>query len=162
MIKFDFMKLQDLKNLKAEELDKLFIEGISPSQDELEGFFAGISLPQTTKTFLPRAFEKFAIFVGDKIWKGKVFMKIDSELRGANILTDFKIPVFPFRVEQSNSFLDGKPCLILNYRIFPNPFPVVFIRDELRKIGEKLYLGVMFFYPVFLRIPSIYFGLERE
>ena len=39
MIKYDFMKLQVLRNLKAEELDKLFIEGISPSQDELEGFF---------------------------------------------------------------------------------------------------------------------------
>jgi hypothetical protein len=155
------MKLQDLKNLKSEELDKLFIEGVAPAQDELQGFFAGIALPQTTKTFLPRSFEKFAIFVGDKIWKGKVFMKIDSEIRGANILTDFKIPAFPFKVEESISFLDGKPCFVLNYRIFPNPFPVVFIRDELRKIGEKLYLGVMFFYPVVLKVPSIYFGLEK-
>jgi hypothetical protein len=155
------MKLQDLKNLKSEELDKLFIEGVAPPQDELQGFFAGIALPQTTKTFLPRAFEKFAIFVGDKIWKGKVFMKIDSEIRGANILTDFKIPAFPFKVEESISFLDGKPCFVLNYRVFPNPFPVVFIRDEVRKIGERLYLGVMFFYPVVLKIPSIYFGLEK-
>jgi hypothetical protein len=155
------MKLQDLKNLKSEELDKLFIEGVAPAQDELQGFFAGISLPQTTKTLLPRAFEKFAIFVGDKIWKGKVFMKIDSEVRGANILTDFKIPAFPFKVEESISFLDGKSCLILNYRIPPNPFPVVFIRDEVRKIGERLYLGVMFFYPVVLKVPSIYFGLEK-
>ena len=155
------MKLQDLKNLKSEELDKLFIEGVAPAQDELQGFFAGIALPQTTKTFLPRAFEKFAIFVGDKIWKGKFFMKIDSEIRGANILTDFKIPAFPFKVEESISFLDGKPCFVLNYRVFPNPFPVVFIRDELRKIGERLYLGVMFFYPVVLKIPSIYFGLEK-
>jgi hypothetical protein len=88
-------------------------------------------------------------------------MKIDSEIRGANILTDFKIPAFPFKVEESISFLDGKPCFVLNYRIFPNPFPVVFIRDELRKIGERLYLGVMFFYPVVLKIPSIYFGLEK-
>ena len=155
------MKLQDLKNLKSEELDKLFIEGVAPAQDELQGFFAGIALPQTTKTFLPRAFEKFAIFVGDKIWKGKVFMKIDGEIRGANILTDFKIPAFPFKVEESISFLDGKPCFVLNYRVFPNPFPVVFIRDEVRKIGERLYLGVMFFYPVVLKIPSIYFGLEK-
>jgi len=155
------MKLQDLKNLKSEELDKLFIEGVAPAQDELQGFFAGIALPQTTKTFLPRAFEKFAIFVGDKIWKGKVFMKIDSEIRGANILTDFKIPAFPFKVEESISFLDGKPCFVLNYRILPNPFPVVFIRDEVRKIGERLYLGVMFFYPVVLKVPSIYFGLEK-
>jgi hypothetical protein len=155
------MKLQDLKNLKSEELDKLFIEGVFPSQDELQGFFAGIALPQTTKTFLPRAFEKFAIFVGDKIWKGKVFMKIDSEIRGANILTEFKIPAFPFKVEESISFLDGKPCFVLNYRVFPNPFPVIFIRDELRKIGERLYLGVMFFYPMVLKVPSIYFGLEK-
>jgi hypothetical protein len=155
------MNLQDLKNLKSEELDKLFIEGVAPAQDELQGFFAGIALPQTTKTFLPRAFEKFAIFVGDKIWKGKVFMKIDSEIRGANILTDFKIPAFPFKVEESISFLDGKPCFVLNYRVFPNPFPVIFIRDEVRKIGERLYLGVMFFYPVVLKIPSIYFGLEK-
>ncbi|MDT7907875.1 MAG: hypothetical protein RRA63_07515 [Candidatus Calescibacterium sp.] len=155
------MKLQNLKSLKSEELDKLFIEGVAPSQDELQGFFAGIALPQTTKTFLPRAFEKFAIFVGDKIWKGKVFMKIDGEIRGANILTDFKIPAFPFKVEESISFLDGKPCFVLNYRVFPNPFPVVFIRDEVRKIGERLYLGVMFFYPVVLKIPSIYFGLEK-
>ena len=155
------MKLQDLKNLKSEELDKLFIEGVAPAQDELQGFFAGIALPQTTKTFLPRAFEKFAIFLGDKIWKGKVFMKIDGEIRGANILTDFKIPAFPFKVEESISFLDGKPCFVLNYRILPNPFPVIFIRDELRKIGERLYLGVMFFYPVVLKIPSIYFGLEK-
>jgi hypothetical protein len=88
-------------------------------------------------------------------------MKIDSEIRGANILTDFKIPAFPFKVEESISFLDGKPCFVLNYRIPPNPFPVVFIRDELRKIGERLYLGVMFFYPVVLKIPSIYFGLEK-
>jgi hypothetical protein len=155
------MKLQDLKNLKSEELDKLFIEGVVPVQDELQGFFAGIALPQTTKAFLPRTFEKFAIFVGDKIWKGKVFMKIDSEIRGANILTDFKIPAFPFKVEESISFLDGKSCFVLNYRVFPNPFPVVFIRDELRKIGEKLYLGVMFFYPMVLKVPSIYFGLEK-
>lgn len=154
------MDIEKLRNMDGGELDKLFIEGTLP--DNLEGFYKGIALPQSSKTYVPSLFGRFFIFVGDLVWHGKTFMKVGDELRGVNIVTPYKIPLFHFKVEVQDSKLDGRPAYVLNYNIFPNPLPVRFIRDELRKIGDNLYLGLMFLSPLGrLNIPSIYFALQK-
>ncbi len=155
--------ITELKSLRGKELDKIFVEGSLPSHSEIQGFWSGLALPQTSKTPIPSFLEKVFILTGDILWKGKVFMKIDSEFRGVNILTRAKIPIFHFRVREDRSKFDGNPCLVLDYSVFPNPFLVRAIRDEIRKVGDGVILGLMFF-SFFDRIfvPSIYFALRKE
>lgn len=155
--------IAELKSLRGEELDKIFVEGSLPSHSEIQGFWRGLALPQTSKTPVPSFLEKVFILTGDILWKGKVFVKIDSELRGVNILTRAKIPAFHFKVVEDRSRFDGNPCLVLKYSVFPNPFLVRTIRDEIRKVGDGVILGLMFFsFFDRLFIPSIYFALQKE
>jgi hypothetical protein len=37
--------------------------------------------------------------------------------------------------------MDGKPCLILDYDVSPNPWFIRRIHDELRQVAPRLYLG---------------------
>jgi hypothetical protein len=72
------------------------------------------------------------------LWKGKVFdgcVMVNRWCLG--------LEAVPARVHEGESWLDGQPSLILDYRgssklIWRNA------RDEIRQVGPGLYLGIMY------------------
>lgn len=60
-----------------------------------------------------------------------------------------------FRAERQASWLDGAPCLALEY---PG---ASWLRDELRSVGEGLALGLTFVSVRGSRSPVVWFGLAR-
>ncbi len=76
-------------------------------------------------------------------WEGKSFSPTSSsEGRGIN---RFRYPVrrgwFPFRTSLAPSRIDGRPCIAIDYDVPENPWLARGIYDELRGLGDGLYLG---------------------
>ena len=70
-------------------------------------------------------------------WKGKVFESGGTS--GANQVLNWQL--FRFRSEVTESRLDGKPTLMISYDGLDNPWPVADFVDELRKVGDDVYIG---------------------
>jgi hypothetical protein len=72
------------------------------------------------------------------LWQGKVFDQQCSEA----VNKFFGMRLIKGQLSEGESWLDGKPALILDYRgtslIYAN------VRDEIRQVAPGLYLGVMF------------------
>jgi len=70
-------------------------------------------------------------------WRGKVFESGGTS--GANQVLNWQL--FRFHSEVADSRLDGKPTLMISYQGFGNPWPIANIVDELREVGDGVYLG---------------------
>jgi hypothetical protein len=112
-----------LVHMGKDELEALYRK--APAAPVLDGYFAGRS------TKLPHA--------TGLVWKGKQFCAADMTIvnHWCLGLTAIKANVYP-----GESWLDGKPALIMDYRgsskVWHN------VRDELREVCPGLYLGIMY------------------
>jgi len=79
-------------------------------------------------------------------WEGKSFSTRDASdanpARGFNrVRYPSRRAVFPFRVSVESSVVDGRPCLAIDYDVAENPKLARSTYDELRALGDGLYLG---------------------
>jgi len=128
---------EQLKHRSQRELDDLFRQ--SPAGPIPEGPARGeaIVCPGTIWARI------IARFVHALAWKGKTFTK-NPDGNGAtlvNRITAAGVPLIVARVYYTDSWLDGKQCIVLDYSktsIFARK-----IRDEIRLIDpvNKVYLG---------------------
>jgi hypothetical protein len=79
-------------------------------------------------------------------WQGKVFTKYKCPNCGESVLallenkiTLVGVRAITARVYQTESWIDGKPCIVLDYS--KTSFFARKIRDEIREVAPKLYLG---------------------
>jgi hypothetical protein len=93
-------------------------------------------------------------------WQGKTFDHGGNS--GQNVF--FGRHMLRFRAEVGPSELDGKPTLILHYgdEALHHPWPVRAIRDELRRAGDGLAIGPVFFGSDNARRLLCWFGLENQ
>jgi hypothetical protein len=124
-------------------------ELLSMSQAELDGLFTGASpgpIPEGeangTAIIAPgTVFSKeIAAFITFFAWQGKVFDPKTNTLR--NRIGPFGLNAIVAKVYVGESWLDQKPCIILDYS--ETSIVAEWIRDEIRLIGDKLYLGVVY------------------
>jgi hypothetical protein len=73
-------------------------------------------------------------------WKGKDFDPQGSSLR--NLISPFGFRLIRARVYEQASWLDGKPCIVLDYS--KTSLVARKIRDEIREVGNGVYLGLVF------------------
>lgn len=74
-------------------------------------------------------------------WQGKIFDRDNGELKNL-ILGN---PAIPAEVYYGKSWFDGQPAIILDYsKLAPGVFKV--IRDEIRHIGPREYLGRVYLF----------------
>jgi hypothetical protein len=73
-------------------------------------------------------------------WQGKVFDAERGEL--ANSILLFRINAVRAKVLQGHSWLDGRPCIVLDYSQTSLLAPMV--RDEIREIEPGLWLGLAY------------------
>ena len=74
------------------------------------------------------------------VWQGKVFDPERGELR--NEILPFGIKAVRAKVYKDESWLDGKEAIILDYS--KTSVVAQWIRDEIREVAPRLYLGLVF------------------
>ena len=137
------MEMPDLMKMSQAELDELFKK--SPPGPIPEGNATGTAIvwPGTLWARL------IARFVHDFAWQGKIFTR-NPDGKGAtleNKITAVGVQAIVARVYYTQSWLDQKECIVLDYSktsLFARK-----IRDEIRLVDEanKIYLGKVWWGP---------------
>jgi hypothetical protein len=128
---------EQLKHRTQAELDDLFKQSPAGPIPDGEAKGEAIVFPGTVWARV------IARFVHALAWKGKTFTR-DPDGRGAtlqNRITPAGVPLIVARVYYTESWLDGKECIVLDYSktsLFAKK-----IRDEIRLIDpvNRIYLG---------------------
>ncbi|HLX26452.1 MAG TPA: hypothetical protein VKR05_05620 [Candidatus Cybelea sp.] len=85
-------------------------------------------------------------------WQGKTFDAAHGRL--VNRITPFRVNAIAAQVYFGPSMLDDKPCIVLDYS--KTSTIARFVRDEIRNVAPRLYLGFAYC----RRVRTIAFGLD--
>ena len=120
--------------MSQSELDTLFTESSVGSIPDGEAEGTAIVAPGTT--FSPTVAQFISLFA----WQGKVFDAKKGVLK--NKILPFGLNAIIAKVYKASSWLDGKECIVLDYS--DTSFVAQWIRDEIRQVEPKLYLGKVY------------------
>ena len=116
------------------ELDKLFES--SPAGDIPDGQAKGTAIIAPGTAFTPEIAEFVSLFA----WQGKTFDGKHGVL--SNRILPFGLNAIIAEVYKDASWLDGKECIVLDYS--KTSLIAHWIRDEIRQVAPKFYLGVVY------------------
>ncbi|HTO82669.1 MAG TPA: hypothetical protein VMQ73_10560 [Methylomirabilota bacterium] len=128
------LDVQQLLGMTQAQLDDLFTK--SPPGDIPEGEANGTAIVAPGTKFSP----EIAKFVSLFAWQGKVFDPKSGTLK--NRITPFGLNAIIAEVYKGPSWLDGKECIVLDYS--KTSLVAHWIRDEIRLIAPRLYLGKVY------------------
>jgi hypothetical protein len=151
-----------------EELDRLFIFGQTPTMDEMQGIYDGNALSGVL--MLNNQWVKNLINLGWLPWKGKIFeTEISIKGKGGQGNGVNRLNIGPIRFLRFQCDTQITPPLVdpnnvfrLNYDIPGNPWYIRRIRDDIKRIGDGLYLGTANFRMGSAHKFIIYFVLESK
>lgn len=139
------LTLDTLAELPGHVLAQLFRSGTAGSLDELRGHPRGRMLAVPGFSWAPvAALLRWYAASPLIVWEGKSFTSAAgaSEGRGFNRVRWFgRRRAFPFRTFAGDSLVDGRPCLAIAYDVPEIPRFARGTYDELRLVGDGLYLG---------------------
>lgn len=126
------LTVQSLKRMSLPELEALY-RGAAPAPIPTE-YWRGHVLAMTGSLANLRE------AAGNRMWRGKTFEPATGELVNRWLLG---LDAVRARVEDGESWLDGGPTLVMDYR---GTSRVIWrdMRDEVREVGPGLYLGVTY------------------
>jgi hypothetical protein len=126
--------VQQLLDMSQQQLDDLF--RASPPGDIPNGEAEGTAIiaPGTRYT------ESIARVINIFGWQGKVFDAEKGLLK--NKVSVFGVQAIVAKVALGDSWLDGKPCIVLDYS--DTSIVAHWIRDEIRLISPGFYLGKVY------------------
>ena len=137
-----------LLSLTQAQLDDLFRTAESgPIPD---GPAKGTAIIAPGTVFSPELAEAVSLFV----WQGKTFDGPHGVLR--NRILPFGLNAIVAEVYKGPSLLDGKECIVLDYS--KTSLVAKWIRDEIRLIAPKFYLGRVYWDDK----PFLHFSLQFE
>src|SRR5438445_10186826 len=123
-----------LLKMTPAQLDARF--GTSPAGDIPDGDSQGTAIIAPGTIYSP----EIAEVVNHFGWQGKVFDAKDGVL--VNKLLIFGLKAVIASVYKGPSWVDGKECIVLDYS--KTSLLAHRIRDEIRNIGPRLYMGPVF------------------
>ncbi|MFF9127766.1 hypothetical protein ACF09J_31645 [Streptomyces sp. NPDC014889] len=140
----------DLLDAGDDGLVKLF--GRSPAGDIPKGPLEGTGIVRWGGSRLARP---LAWLVRAAVWRGKVF---DSEGYLSNRMTSFDVLAVQAQVYKGPSLMDEQECIVIDYSKIS--LAARGVRDEMRQVGQDLYLGVVWLFGVrvgwfALRVPEV-------
>jgi hypothetical protein len=124
----------DLLKMPQGDLDALFTA--SPPGPVPDGESNGTAIIASGTMYSA----EIATMVNHFAWQGKVFDSKAGLLR--NRIGPMGVNAIVAKVYQDTSWLDAKPCIVLDYS--ETSFVAHWIRDEIRLIEPGLYLGVVY------------------
>lgn len=128
--------VDQLLEISQADLDKLFTD--SPAGEIPSGEADGTAIVAPGTTYSPA----IAKFVSTFAWQGKVFDPEKGVLRNRILPFPFGLNAIVAKVYKSDSWLDGKECIVLDYS--DTSLVAQWIRDEIREIAPKMYLGKVY------------------
>ena len=128
------LDVKDLLDMSSSELDDLFRASSAGEIPDGEAEGTVLVVPGTS---LSEPAAKIVHFVA---WQGKVFDREEGELR--NEILPFGLKAVRAKVYKDESWLDGKEAIILDYS--KTSVVAQWIRDEIREVAPRLYLGLVF------------------
>ena len=131
--------VQQLLKMSQAQLDELFTS--SEPGEIPDGEATGTAIVAPGTVFSP----EIARFISLFAWQGKVFDAKKGVLR--NKILPLDLSAIIAKVYKAESWLDGKECIVLDYS--ETSLVAHWIRDEIREIGPRMYLG------------KVYWGRER-
>jgi hypothetical protein len=126
--------VQQLLKMSQADLDELFTRSQPGPIPTGEAKGTAIVAPGTTYS------PSLAEFISNFAWQGKVFDGEKGVLR--NKILPFGLNAIIAKVYKDKSWLDGKECIVLDYS--DTSLLAQWIRDEIREIGPKQYLGKVY------------------
>jgi hypothetical protein len=123
-----------LLQMSQAQLDELFTNSAAGDIPDGEANGTAIVAPGTTYT------REIAEFINHFAWQGKTFDAKNGVLR--NRILFLGLNAIIAKVYKAPSWLDGKECIVLDYS--DTSLVARWIRDEIRQIGPKLYLGKVY------------------
>lgn len=123
-----------LLRMSQAELDALFSASPAGNIPDGEGEGTAIIAPGTTYS------DNLARFVSHFAWQGKVFDAPKGQLK--NKILPFGLNAIIAKVYKAPSWLDNKECIVLDYS--ETSLVAQWIRDEIREIEPKFYLGKVY------------------
>lgn len=138
--------LDSLSEMDAESLESVFKSGVVPPDmgvlsGKPKGRMLAVRYTDTTPMFGALKFISSNNFFP---WDGKSFFPVNQTVgRGINRLkvVAASFDAFPFETKVVDSFIDGKPCILLDYEQPENPWFISMIRDEIREVSPGLFMG---------------------
>ncbi len=126
--------VSQLLKMSQAQLDELFTN--SPTGEIPDGEAAGTAIvaPGTTYT------QEIATVINHFAWQGKVFDASQGLLR--NRILPFGLNAIIAKVYKAPSWLDNKECIVLDYS--QTSLVAHWIRDEIRQIEPRFYLGKVY------------------
>jgi hypothetical protein len=137
---------QQLLSMAQKELDDLFSN--SPAGDVPNGEAHGTAIIAPGTSFNQEIASLINIFA----WQGKNFDATHGTL--TNRISAFGVNAIVAQVYKAESWFDNKECIVLDYS--KTSIAAKHIRDEIRKIGPGVYLGIVFWD----KTRTIHFALE--
>jgi hypothetical protein len=101
-----------------------------------DGEAKGTAIVAPGTVFTASVAEAISLFA----WQGKAFDAASMTLR--NHILPFGLKAVLARIKREDSWLDGKPCIVLDYA--ETSTVAHWIRDEIRMIAPGFYLGKVF------------------
>jgi|SRR5579859_3081461 len=126
--------LNDLNAMAQSQLDTLFTSSAAGPIPDGDAKGAAIILPGTICQ------RPLAVFATYGVWQGKVFDTKRGEL--INKILPFGMRAIRAKVYKAPSWVDNKECIVLDYS--QTSFLFGKIRDEIREVSPRIYLGVVF------------------
>ena len=126
--------VKQLLTMSQAQLDQLFTDSTAGAIPNGEADGTAIVAPGTTYS------AEIAKFINLFAWQGKTFDASRGVL--TNRLVPFGLNAIIARVYKAPSWLDNKECIVLDYS--ETSFVAHWIRDEIRRIDEGLYLGKVY------------------
>ena len=123
-----------LLTMSQAQLDDLF--RASPPGEVPDGEAKGTAIVAPGTTYS----EEIAEFVNHFAWQGKTFDSGKGVLR--NRILPLGLNAIIAKVYKAPSWLDGKECIVLDYS--ETSLVARWIRDEIRQIGPRMYLGKVY------------------
>jgi len=138
--------VKQLLDKSANDLDALFRK--SPPGPIPDGPAEGTAIVASGTKFSHEIAKVVNLFG----WQGKTFDAKHGTLR--NRITAFGFNAIVAEVYLDNSLIDGQPCIVLDYS--KTSTVAERVRDEIRQIADKTYLGRVYWD----NKPNIFFALQ--
>ena len=126
--------IPDLMKMTQAQLDDLFKQSPAGPIPNGEAHGTAIIAPGTQQE------ETAAKFVHFFAWQGKVFDASKGELK--NKILPMGVKAIVAKVYKDTSWFDGKECIALDYS--HTSLLAHWIRDEIRLVGDGVYLGIVY------------------
>ncbi|MDN5752049.1 MAG: hypothetical protein L0H15_02055 [Nitrosospira sp.] len=126
--------IQQVVNMSQAELDRLF--SASEPGDIPNGEANGTAIIALGTPYSYAVSQIISYFA----WQGKIFDAKSGTLK--NEITPFGLRAIIAKVYKADSWFDQKPCIVLDYS--ETSMVAHWIRDEIRLVADKQYLGKVY------------------